>query len=86
MKTIDISRKQKRLQTWSRHAAEQGISEPTRQRFFDLLKLYRNTLARCWEDAEPAEDELLKLEDLERQLEALHAASRHIAPNGIASS
>lgn len=73
MELTDLARKQKRLQHWTRRLerGEKFLDEELRARFFEVLRCYRNLLAKVWEHAEISQEDSDHLVDLERRLEEL---------------
>jgi hypothetical protein len=70
MELRELSRKQKRLNDWSQFLkSETTCTTPLGTQMAELLKRYRNLLARCWEEEFISENEQHALEDLERQLQ-----------------
>jgi hypothetical protein len=79
MNKPDLTRKQKRLITWQKHASESGINEETREEFVSMMNKYKELLADIWGSEEVSEGACKALDTLERELEELHTASRFIA-------
>ena len=74
-----LSRKQKRIVAWS-ELLEEGISDQTLQnKITEKLKLFRNLLAKHWENEGCNQEELDQLENLERDLEQLAEEARLFA-------
>lgn len=77
---MDLSKlaiKQKRLnflQSWVDR--KEVHDEAVKVQMIDLLKVYRNLLATCWEKKECDADDESKLQNLDRQLRNLHEESR----------
>jgi len=65
----ELSRKQKRLHDWSQFLKDDAEEYSLRIQMAELLKRYRNILARCWEEEFISENQKKTIEDLERQLE-----------------
>lgn len=76
MKLHSFAEKQKRLKSWTTFSQTEVHDESLRLKFVDTLKLYRNLMARCWEQEKITEEDVVELEDLERRLESLNEQAR----------
>ena len=75
---MDLSRlaaRQKRLKDWTAFL-DQVHREELRVEILDTLKLYRNQLAKCWEQETVPQEDYKHLFDLERELERLNEKAR----------
>ncbi|WKZ57023.1 MAG: hypothetical protein QY326_09860 [Bdellovibrionota bacterium] len=70
-----LSRKQKRLQSWTRFLS--SIEAPdVRQRMERTLREFHNVLVRAWESEDATDRYDAEILDLERQLESLDEEAR----------
>ena len=79
MKLSDLSRKQKRIQEWSSFLQEEKIDEDRRANFVEMLKSYKNLIAKCWESDLISEEDQKRILDWERRLEQCFDDARLVA-------
>ncbi len=79
MELKTLSRKQKRLQDWSKVLSSEMGDDDVRLALSDELKLYRNLIAKCWEVGEVSEDDEVAIGSLERKIEQLAEEARLVA-------
>lgn len=71
-----LARKQRRLQEWTHFLKEEVQDSSLRVQMADALKLYKNLLAKCWEEGAIHEQDVRNIDDLERKLEQLASEGR----------
>ena len=77
---LELSRlaaKQKRLQDWRKFLSQGSVQpEELKQRTNKVLEDYAAVLEHCWEEKNLTDENLKKIDDLERQLEELNEEAR----------
>jgi len=74
-----LAAKQKRIQEWTSAVQRTDVREDLRAEFVELLKEYRNLIAKCWEAEAVAENEASRLKILERRLQQMNEEARFFA-------
>lgn len=79
MSDMDIKRlsaKQKRIMDWESARAGSEVDPELTLQFKELLKEYRNLLAKCWQEEHFTEPEIAEIENLEARIDQIHEESR----------
>lgn len=74
-----LTRKQKRLKDWTAYLESEVSDKATKLSMTEELKLYRNLLAKVWEEEKITEEDQAEIEDLERKIEQLADDARLLA-------